>query len=143
MDPTRVLKNINDVRARYGAPPVVWSYRMATVAQSWADRRRFEHRPCNEFGENIAIATMLEPGMDSAIRMFAAESRRYDWDQPGYSPSTGHFTALVWKGTRRVGAGVAAMPDGLFMYVLNFDPPGNVVNADMRLFRDNVGRLRA
>jgi hypothetical protein len=42
-----------------------------------------------------------------------------------------------------VGAGVAAMPDGLFMYVLNFDPPGNVVNADMRLFRDNVGRLRA
>ena len=42
----------------------------------------------------------------------------------GFSMETGHFTQLVWKGTKSVGCGKATC-NGLDIYVCNYDPAGN------------------
>jgi hypothetical protein len=37
---------------------------------------------------------------------------------------TGHFTQLVWKGSKKVGFGLASK-DGKDYVVAEYDPPGN------------------
>lgn len=136
--PEKVLRCINLVRRKYGVPDVVWDPVVAKYAQEWADNGKFQHRMNNRYGENIAVTYSEDDDMRSAIEMFEAESKKYDWSHPGYQSSTGHFTALVWKSSKRIGGGAAKLPNGSTMYVLNFDPPGNIVNSDMRYFRQNV-----
>ena len=39
---------------------------------------------------------------------------------------TGHFTQVVWKGSRRLGVGVGYADNGRkAIVVANYDPPGN------------------
>ena len=40
------------------------------------------------------------------------EVKQYNYNQPGFSMATGHFTQLVWKSSRRLGVGVAYNNDG-------------------------------
>ena len=37
---------------------------------------------------------------------------------------TGHFTQVVWAGSRKLGVGVSCR-DGKVLVVANYDPPGN------------------
>lgn len=32
---------------------------------------------------------------------------KYNFNRPGYSDATGHFTQLIWKGSRELGVGTA------------------------------------
>lgn len=36
----------------------------------------------------------------------------YDYNNPGFSMATGHFTQVVWKGTTQVGCAVQTCPSG-------------------------------
>lgn len=47
---------------------------------------------------------------------------------------TGHFTQVVWKGSKEVGFGKAHGKDGRVVVVGNYHPPGNV----MGHFEENV-----
>lgn len=40
------------------------------------------------------------------------------------SPSSGHFTQVVWKSSARLGMGIARK-NGYIVVVANYDPPGN------------------
>ena len=59
--PSALSRNIvaahNLVRARVEAPPLVWSGRLAALAQDWANtllaRNHFFHRPNGTHGENL------------------------------------------------------------------------------------------
>ena len=42
----------------------------------------------------------------------------------GFSADTGHFTQVVWRGTREVGCGHAQC-NGNDIWVCQYDPPGN------------------
>jgi glioma pathogenesis-related protein 2 len=134
----KLVACINTIRASFGAPPVQWDPKIARFAQDWANRGMFKHRPYNVYGENLAITTSKRSDMSDAIAMFEGESTNYDWNNPGFSSNTGHFTALVWCASRRIGAGAATLKDGRNLFVLNFDPPGNIINRNMQLFRTNV-----
>ena len=68
--------------------------------------RKLEHtggsRVIPPYGENLAMG---DP--ESATDRWYNEVDKYDFQNPGYSNATGHFTALVWKDTKEVGFGIA------------------------------------
>merc|ERR1712188_240753 len=73
------------------------------------------------------------------------EIKDYDFKNPKFSHETGHFTQLVWKGTRRFGVGVAFVDyDDDYEYwhmtviVARYAPMGNVEGT----FAENVGNLK-
>lgn len=69
----------------------------------------------------------------SLVKMWYNEKNLYDYATGGFSHQTGHFTQLVWKGTKRVGCGYKTGPSGTYL-ACNYDPPGNYEGA----YRKNV-----
>ena len=66
--------------------------------------------------------------------MWYEEQDKYRYNTPGFSSSTGHFTQIVWVGSRELGAGKAVSSTGAQFVVARYQPPGNVVGQ----FPDNV-----
>jgi uncharacterized protein YkwD len=125
------------VRAKHCAPPLVWSTKLADVAQHWADTLRarhcaFEHSN-GQYGENLAAGTIgvLDPA--GTVDYWYSEIKDYKFPDGGFSMRTGHFTQLVWKSTTQVGCGHAQC-NGLDVWVCEYDPAGNVDGE----YRDNV-----
>jgi len=118
----------NVVRAAAGVPTLVWSDRLAAVAQEWADRLILsgvlEHRPDSPYGENLldVRGTSFTPGQ--AIAVWAAEARDYDYSANACRGTCGHYTQLVWRGTTRVGCAVGRAGNRE-VWVCEYDPPGN------------------
>lgn len=75
--------------------------------------------------------------MIEAIKNWYSEEKFYDYNRPGFSSKTGHFTALVWKSSKLVGIGVAwSTQKKWWVIVANYYPAGNVQNQ----FAKNVQR---
>ena len=57
----------------------------------------------------------------------------YNFDQPKAVPSTGHFTEIVWSGSRKLGVGYAVGKNAKFpgyecVYVVGrYKPAGNII----------------
>jgi len=127
----------NRYRAKHCAPPLVWSDKLAKVAQKWVDTLvkkgcAFEHSG-SDYGENLAAGTAGAMSPDAVVDMWYREVDRYDFKHGGFSMDTGHFTQLVWKSTKRVGCGMRTCK-GLDVWVCNYDPAGNWE----RQYRQNV-----
>ncbi|HMJ11224.1 MAG TPA: CAP domain-containing protein [Polyangiaceae bacterium] len=141
----------NRARAKVGAPPLRWSADLARHAQKWADRMArdcsLRHRSDGRYGENLgaAASNMGAPksAPDQVVGHWLAEKqcwkygkfRQTDRCQAScasrlQSTGCGHYTQVVWSGTRRVGCGRATCSkrgmDWEF-WVCNYDPRGNVV----------------
>lgn len=52
------------------------------------------------------------------------ESSSYKYDGK-FDHDAGHFTQVIWKGTRKVGFGFALNESGRFYAVANYYPAGN------------------
>jgi len=65
---------------------------------------------------------------------YDSEVTKYDWNNPGFSMKTGHFTQVVWKDTKRCGFGFGEKTD---IVTGHYYPPGNY-NDD---YDENVPRL--
>lgn len=126
-----MLNAHNALRAKHGVPALSWSASLAKTAQAWADRCVFEHSNTG-LGENLAQGTGDYSGAD-AVNDWYGEISAYDFNNPGFSDATGHFTQVIWKSTKKVGCGVAQCSDGA-LYVCNYEPAGNM-DGD---FPDNV-----
>ncbi len=100
------------MHGRHDAPLVVWDCDVAASAQTWADRGVFEHSesyeippPAGPAGENLAMgqATGL-----AATDDWYSEVSNWKFD-PGNGTqnngTTGHFTAMIWKGATKMGCG--------------------------------------
>ena len=117
-----ILSAHNNSRAKYCVPKLTWSAQLEAGAQAWAARCNFAHSGAGT-GENIAMGTNL--GAGQAVALWFSEKANYNYASPGFSPNTGHFTQIVWKGSTQLGCGVAACPTGQF-YVCRYMAPGNV-----------------
>ncbi|MEU4317623.1 CAP family protein [Nocardia fluminea] len=126
-----VLDAHNYFRAHHGAAPLELDSELNQQAQEWADHLAgaglFGHRPNNRYGENLyaAVGATTASGQ-SVTEARYDEVRHYNFDTPGFSMSTGHFTQLVWKDTTKIGVGLATRANTTYV-VANYDPPGNAL----------------
>ncbi len=132
----QVLTSHNEARAKVGLGPLLWSDRLATYAQEWANHlastsRRMEHRPHSgewkqEHGENLFMGTAGYYGVADAVAMWERERSVYDGGPICESNvhACGHYTQLVLRTTKRVGCAKVQCA-GNVIVVCNYDPPGN------------------
>ena len=123
-------------RAKHCAPPLAWSADVARAAQGWADRLAsdcsFSHSG-SRYGENLWAGSDGAFSTRHVVDSWYGEAAKYDFKRPGFSMQTGHFTQVVWVGTKRLGCGTATCK-GNRIWVCNYDPPGNVEGQ----FKENV-----
>lgn len=94
------------------------------------------HRPNNKYGENIFWVSAGSPDGTVATKAFYDEIKDYNFDNGGFSMATGHFTQVVWRGSKNLGIGIAKSGKGGTYVVANYDPPGNYYGQ----FKENVPR---
>ncbi|KAG0041450.1 hypothetical protein BGZ83_001792, partial [Gryganskiella cystojenkinii] len=133
-DITAILKAHNDLRALHSSPALVWDDKLAAFGDNWIQKCEFEHSN-GPYGENLAAGHSDFP---SAIKDWYDEIKDYDFNNPGLSGKTGHFTQVVWKATTSVGCAVKKCPDWP-LYICNYQPPGNMkYNGGYSLYIANV-----
>lgn len=129
-----VLRTHNDYRKQHGVPALKLCKKLNREAQQYsealASTRILKHSPessSGNCGENLAWASYDQSGKEVADRWYS-EIKNYNYASPGFSSDTGHFTAMVWKSTKKMGVGKAAASDGSTFVVARYEPAGNIVN---------------
>ena len=99
-------------------------------AQYYAQKRTIDHS-CpykNGAGENLVGGAGTWSQADFAsmgTKMWYDEVSSYDYNNPGFSMATGHFTQVVWKASTKFGFGVTTI-GGYTAGVGLYSPAGNV-----------------
>lgn len=116
----------NQYRSRHGAGALSWSTELEKVAQDWANKLAREN--CAMYHSNHPSGENLGRGyrsINDAVTAWYEEEELYNYNNPGFSSATGHFTQVVWKGTKNLGCAIATCSNGRKIYSCNYDPPGN------------------
>ncbi len=125
---SEMLAAHNQQRARVNVPPLTWSASLAVRAQDWAGfllrQERFYHRPNSNFGENLFEISGGHASPAQVVGDWGSEARNYNYRANTCRGVCGHYTQVVWRGTREVGCAVAGK-SGREVWVCNYDPPGN------------------
>lgn len=125
-----MIQSHNEIRKRLDLPPLVWSDKVAAVAQQWADhlaaRGEFVHRPKSIYGENMFKVVGAPTSVPQVVREWASEAASYDYNTNRCSAVCGHYTQLVWRATKEIGCGVARHAKAQ-VWVCDYNPPGNWV----------------
>jgi uncharacterized protein YkwD len=137
----------NHYRKKHGAAPLKHNPELSKKALKYAkylsavgdlmhSHDTFKNQP---MGENLAYM------FDSEVDDYSGKLATYHWyreieehnfDLPEIQSRTGHFTQLVWKGSREVGFGLARDNYGKFFAVAHYFPAGNYAGE----FKKNVSR---
>ena len=114
-------------------PNLVWSKTVASAAQTWADRCKFEHSG-GKYGENIYASGGKDVNAADVIGSWVGEAKDYDYASNKCSGVCGHYTQVVWRKSTQLGCAAAkcstnspfgtGFPEWQFV-VCNYDPPGN------------------
>ena len=101
------------------------------MAHEWAthiaSQKRLEHGNHSGMGQNLGYMYGKEMTGQAVSDMWYDEVRQYNFSNGQFSPTTGHFTQLVWCSTTEMGIAKATASDGSVYAVANYVPAGNVV----------------
>lgn len=124
----------NQYRVKHGSPALVLDNTLISAAekcaQYYAQKRAIDHS-CpykNGAGENLSGGTgTWTPNQfaSMATKMWYDEVKSYDYNKPGFSMATGHFTQVVWKSSTKLGFAIVTI-NGYTAAVALYSPPGNV-----------------
>ena len=140
-DPFRdaTLATHNKYRRMHGVEEMVWDQKVAKFSQKWCNYLRdtgsFKHSQGSGYGENLYLRTgsnsdKIDAG-EGAVTGWYNEISEYEFNSPGFSFATGHFTQVVWKTSTRLGCAVSQKKESSYTksYVCcNYSPPGNSGN---------------
>ena len=140
---SEIVDYVNSYRAKHNSPPMVWDDTIMTFAQDYSlflvTNSLFQHSNKEGYGENLAYFQGYPNEMMKLIKksidLWYDEIKLYNFNIPGYSPSTGHFTCLVWKSSTKFAMGYSYNNTTKIVDVtMNTAPPGNIIGQ----FVDNV-----
>jgi hypothetical protein len=134
-DPQAWLDAHNRQRAIHCVPALTWSNEVAASAQAWANQCTLSHENQHVYGENLFWGTAGAYSPDSAVMSWYGENSNYNYANPVFSPTTGHFTQVIWKSTAAIGCATAHC-GGVDYFVCRYSAPGNVAGQ----FAENVPR---
>ncbi len=127
-----MLRAHNEVRRQRQIAPLTWSYNLEAAAQQWAMHLSsigaLQHDRSRRVGQNLFVSYGQRVPPAFVVGKWADESKDYDERrfQCAKGEVCGHFTQLIWRGTKEVGCGVAGGADGQF-WVCYYSPPGNII----------------
>ena len=135
-DKVKALDAHNKLRAEVGVAPLVWSEDLAFQAQLWADKLAAKSGGEDFFLEHSVSYENLAGGWVTGDPPEMLILKGWgEKEKPNFNPATrkcyegkicGHYTAVVWRKTQRVGCGVGINANGKYVLVCNYDPPGNM-----------------
>lgn len=137
------LKWHNAYRELHQVQNVTWNDTLAANAENWANylatNNLFEHAKNIWEGENLYLSGSPLPTepCTEATQLFYREIDNYDFSKPGFSLKTGHFTQVVWKNTKEIGAAKRIRNDSRLVVVIRYFPPGNLISGK-EAFKKNV-----
>lgn len=131
----------NWYRKRHGSPKMVLVDRLNKCADAYAYKlacqRRLVHTSGLDYNENLFMSYDTSASKKDLVRqackMWYDEIKLYSFSNPGFSMQTGHFTAMVWKGSTQLGIGCWAA-NGCVVVVACYKPHANFQGQ----FRTNV-----
>ena len=133
-DIAEILDTHNNFRASRGAQPLQWSDSLFThMNGNWDNNGVFDH---TQSGENLYAMGGADPSFKQAIESWYNEVSQYDWNNPGFTHETGHFTQVMWKGSQYVACQKNHIQGAQWEYIIvcQYDPAGNVIGQ----FAENV-----
>ncbi|CAH2076979.1 unnamed protein product [Thlaspi arvense] len=129
--PDSYLRPHNVARAAVKVKPLRWDFRLAAVAQDYANQ--LATGPCSlehssgPYGENLALGSG-DMSAAQAVAMWIDEKSYYDYySNSCHGPACGHYTQIVWRGSAWLGCGKATCGNGASIVVCNYDPSGNYI----------------
>ena len=139
-----LLEAHNSERVTFGAPKLQWSDKLAAEAHQWAQtlarEGRMRHAMNDErkgAGENLWMGPAGQYSASFMVGAFAEEKRHFregkfpHISRTGNWRDVGHYTQVVWHGTREVGCAVARNQSDDFL-VCRYWPAGNTYGAEVK-----------
>ena len=129
------IKRHNVVRACHNANPLMFNCEIMKIAQDYSQYLATQvgtlQHSGTEFhgewmGENLAYVggSNINISGERPTNMWYNEVSNYNFNNPGFSSGTGHFTQVVWKNSKEFGIGLYCQNNKCFM-TGNYYPGGN------------------
>ena len=137
-----ILTRHNYYRAQHQVGKLSRLSDLESIAQSWAENNAQKgdliHSSNkyngNYIGENLLFGYKGDKFAVDLVDVWYNEYPNYDFNNPGWTYSAGHFTQVVWKGSTYIGCGVKCKSDNSCYVCCNYYPAGNYIND----FENNV-----
>jgi uncharacterized protein YkwD len=137
----------NELRAFHNVPDLCLNLKLCKIAQDRAVKYANNSSITSEessfyddtLGENNAFQfSHSQDAINGLVitRIWYNEIKYYNFSDPKFLPTTGHFSQIVWNNTTDVGFGRSRGKDGSYYMVAKYFPAGNIPGD----FKDNVKR---
>ncbi len=124
----------NEKRKIHAVSPLVQDSELDKIAQKYAEKlaatESFNHSHAKFKGDNMGENLFMQKGRkmngNLAVQNWYDEISDYNFNNPRLSSGVvGHFTQVVWKGSKKLGTGCAKSRNGSYYVVSNYYPAGN------------------
>ncbi|CAH2990317.1 unnamed protein product [Chilo suppressalis] len=123
----------NEYRREHGVPPLILSKDICKISQKWAEelakKDAMSYSLNKQYGESIYCGWSPDPNTKIKARdcvdKWYSEINEFSFGREPEVLTCGHFTQIVWKGTKELGVGSAKSKSGKLYVVANYSAPGN------------------
>ena len=150
-----LLAQHNKYRKMHDAPELTLDNELIKLASDYSAALAFKsdifsitpsgskNKNKENLGENIFTCTsVIKPdcydvSSTKPVDEWYNEINNYNYEQPGFTIDSSHFSQLVWKETSKMGCGASVRDDGVtYKVVCNYYTAGNILSSQK--FEENV-----